>query len=99
MPQNVSQAPLPPSNVVVTTSKTVPQLSPAMTIFKNEINYLKGVYGVPSFEEMKARVMAMRKTLIQGGAIENIPVDKLTEAQVRQLIEAIRKNFPPEKTA
>lgn len=103
--QPAAQAPQ-KSAVKVTTGDQVPapaapvaELSDSAQRLKNEIAFMQQEYGIYSFDEMKAKFMAMRKALIDGGVVENIKVLELSEEQLEYLVSAIYKNYPPVKNA
>jgi len=80
----------------VTTSaaavETVKKVNPVFAFINNEKAFMAERFEC-SKEEMNLKFGAFRKSLIDGGVVEDIPAEKLTMEQARDLIDAIYKNF------
>ena len=48
-------------------------------------------------DEMDKKFKEMRESLIQGGVVDDIPAEKLTMDQAKQLVEAMYVNFLSDK--
>jgi hypothetical protein len=80
---------------VVTTSKKVPSKNPVKDYIANEITFMKQMFNIADTDEMCKKFADMRKALIAGKVIEDVPSDKQTMEQAKEMIDAIYKNFKP----
>lgn len=74
----------------------VPAANPVFAYIESERSFMADRMGITK-EEMKIKFGAMRKSLIEGGVVKNIPADKLTMEQAKELVEAIYANFFTDK--
>ena len=79
----------------VTTSKKVPEENPVKKYIGNELVFMGQMFGIEDKNEMLQKFAAMRKSLIDGGVIKDVPSDKQTMEQAKEMIEAIYANFSP----
>ena len=84
-----------PGATVNTVSK-VPPMNPVKAYVANEITFMKQMFGIPDSKEMLKKFAEMRRSLVQGGIIPDIPADEQTMEQAQQMIDAIYKNFTPD---
>lgn len=68
---------------------------PVKDYIANEITFMKQMFGIESTADMNKRFMEMRKSLIEAKVIPDIPSDKQTMEQAKDMIDAIYKNFTP----
>lgn len=87
----------PAAAAVVETMKKIPakEENPVKCYIANEITFMKQMYGVTDTGEMMKKFADMRSSLIKAGVIEDVPSDKQTMEQAKQMIDAIYKNFKP----
>ena len=67
-----------------------------ISYIKNEKAFMAERLGITTLQ-MNARFADMRKSLIDGKVIEEIPSDRMTMEQARQMIDAIYANFFTDK--
>ena len=84
-----------PSKAEVTVVEKVPSANPVKAYVANEITFMQQMFGVPDKKEMLKKFAEMRKALIAGGVIPDVPADEQTMEQAQQMIDAIYKNFTP----
>ena len=82
-------------NVTVTTSGRVPTGNPVKDYIANELVFMGQMFGITDKAEMLTKFSNMRKALIAGKVIEDVPSDKQTMEQAQAMIEAIYANFKP----
>ena len=83
------------AKATVTVADKVPPANPVKAYVANEITFMQQMFGVPDKKEMLKRFAEMRKALIAGGVIPDVPADEQTMEQAQQMIDAIYKNFTP----
>lgn len=83
------------AKATVTVINKVPPANPVKAYVANEITFMQQMFGVPDKKEMLKRFAEMRKALIAGGVIPDVPADEQTMEQAQQMIDAIYKNFTP----
>ena len=69
--------------------------NPVKEYIANELSFMKQLFGIDSTSEMTKKFMEMRQSLIDAKLIEDIPSDKQTMDQAKEMIEAIYANFKP----
>ena len=74
----------------------VPGGNPVFDYLKNEKAFMQTRFEC-SKDQMNTKFKEMRESLIQGGVVEDIPAEKLTMGQAKQLIEAMYANFLSDK--
>ena len=100
-PDNEPEKPVsqPKTKAVVTTTNKVPPTQPKITTAKdyiaNELVFMGEMFGIADKKQMLAKFAEMRKQLIADKVIEDIPADKLTMEEAKQMIEAIYSHFSP----
>ena len=100
-PDNEPEKPVsqPDAKAVVTTANKIPQNQPKITTAKdyiaNELVFMGEMFNIADKKQMLAEFAEMRKQLIADGIIEDVPADRLTMDEAKQLIDAIYKNFQP----
>ena len=100
-PDNEPEKPVsqPDTQAVVTTTNKVPPTHPKITTAKdyiaNELVFMGEMFGITDKKQMLAKFAEMRKQLIADKIIEDIPADKLTMEEAKQMIEAIYSHFSP----
>lgn len=100
-PDNEPEKPVsqPETKAVVTTTNKVPPTQPKITTAKdyiaNELVFMGEMFGIADKKQMLAKFAEMRKQLIADKVIEDIPADKLTMEEAKQMIEAIYSHFSP----
>ena len=77
---------------VVTVNK-IPQGNPVQAYINNEIAFMSQRLEISDRAEMGRKFAEMRKSLIEGGVIEDIPSERLTMEQAQQMIEAMYATF------
>lgn len=77
----------------VETVRKVPVANPVQAYLNNEIAFMSQLLEVTDKQEMRDRFSRMRKALIDGGQIPDVPSDKLTLEQAQQMIEAMHNVF------
>jgi len=89
-------APKAEAKAEVTTSAKVPKApTTAKEYVANELVFMGELFGIPDKTEMLEKFGIMRKKLIEGKVIPDIPSDQQTMEQARNMIEAIYANFKP----
>ena len=69
--------------------------NPVREYIANEMSFMKQMFGISDTAQMTKKFMEMRQSLIEAKLIEDIPSDKQTMDQAKQMIEAIYANFAP----
>lgn len=85
------------ANATVNAIQHMPPKNPVLEYIANEISFMKQMFGIADTAEMNKKFMEMRKSLIDGGVIEDIPSDKQTMEQAKNMMDAIYKNFMTDK--
>lgn len=91
-PAKVSTAPKLPQN----TSQEEPAPKPVNPVLKyiaNEQAFMAGRLEISDPKQMKIWFADKRKSLIASKVVEDIPADKMTMEQAKQLVEAVYKTF------
>lgn len=83
------------AKATVTVTDKIPPANPVKAYVANEITFMQQMFGIPDKKEMLKKFAEMRKALIAGGVIPDIPADEQTMEQAQQMIDAIYKNFTP----
>ena len=73
--------------------KKVPAANPVQAYINNEMAFMSQRLEISDRKEMREKFAQMRKALIEGGVIPDIPADKITLEQAKQMIEAMYANF------
>ena len=68
------------------------EVNPVFEYINNEKEYMRKLLGCNK-AELNVKFKGYRASLISGGVVEDIPADKLTMEQAKNLIEAIYDNF------
>lgn len=84
-----------PADVEVTSKLPQKKGNPVQEYVANEITFMKEMFGIADSAEMLEKFKNMRNALIKGGVIKDIPSDKQTMEQAKDMIEAIYANFKP----
>lgn len=84
-----------PADVEVTNKLPQKKGNPVQEYVANEITFMKEMFGIADSAEMLEKFKNMRNALIKGGVIKDIPSDKQTMEQAKDMIEAIYANFKP----
>ena len=85
-----------PENGKVVEVKSLPSVSnPVKEYLANELGTMMELFGITDKKKMMAQFTQMRKALIDGKVIEDIPSDKQTMEQAVAMVDAIYKNFKP----
>lgn len=101
-PKNPKNEPEPPKPVKpvkqdapasVEAQKKVPAANPVQAYINNEMAFMSQRLEISDRKEMREKFAQMRKALIEGGVIPDIPADKITLEQAKQMIEAMYANF------
>lgn len=79
---------------MVTTAAKLPAANPVKAYLAEQMKEMQELFGLNK-EEMKARFVAMRASLIEGGVIEDIPSDKQTMEQAEKMISSMYAYFRP----
>lgn len=77
----------------VETARTIPPANPVKAYLNNEIAFMSQRMEISDKAEMSEKFASMRATLIQGGVIPDIPGEKMTMEQAKQMISAMYDNF------
>ena len=77
----------------VEAQKKVPAANPVQAYINNEMAFMSQRLEISDRKEMREKFAQMRKALIEGGVIPDIPADKITLEQAKQMIEAMYANF------
>lgn len=78
-----------PAPAAVSTAKAI---NPVFDYIENEKKFMAERFGL-SAPQMKAKFKEMRASLITGGIVKDIPADKLTMEDAKNLVEAMYVNF------
>ena len=89
------------ANVTVTPvqkvpDQTTPAKNPVFEYLGKEKAFMQQMFQCTKLE-MDARFNAMRNSLIAGGVVENVPYNKMTMDQAKNLIEAIQVTYMTDK--
>ena len=84
------------TNPTVQKIAAVPGGNPVFDYLKNEKAFMQTRFEC-SKDQMNTKFKEMRESLIQGGVVDDIPAEKLTMGQAKQLIEAMYANFLSDK--
>lgn len=85
-----------PENGKVTAVTSLPNVSnPVKEYLANELGTMMELFGISDKRTMMSKFTQMRKALIDGKVIEDIPSDKQTMEQAVAMVDAIYKNFKP----
>lgn len=74
----------------------IPGGNPVFSFLKNEKAFMQTRFECTK-DEMDKKFKEMRESLIQGGVVDDIPAEKLTMDQAKQLVEAMYVNFLSDK--
>lgn len=85
----------PVAKASVETAKTIPPKNPVKDFIANELVFMGQMFEISDKNEMIKKFGEMRKTLIDGGVIEDVDSDHQTMEQAKQMIDAIYANFKP----
>ena len=77
----------------VEVSKKIPPANPVQAYINNEIAFMSQRLEISDRKEMMDKFKEMREALIKSGTIENIPSEKLTMEQAKQMVEAMYATF------
>ena len=77
----------------VETAKTLPTVNQVQKYLNNEIAFMSQRLEISDRKEMMQKFAAMRGALIESGIIKDIPSEKLTMEQAKNMIEAMYANF------
>lgn len=77
----------------VEVAKKIPPANPVQAYLNNEIAFMSQRLEISDREEMKRVFARMRKTLIDGGTIKDIPADKITMEEAQDMIDAMYTVF------
>lgn len=102
-PDNAPDDPIEPVRDAPATVSTMDKLpqeppkeeNPVKRYIANELTFMKELFEIEDSTEMLAKFSKMRRALIDGGVIEDIPSDKQTMEQAKAMIDAIYANFKP----
>ena len=96
-PKPVAKAPAKPvkqdAPATVEAQKKVPAANPVQAYINNEMAFMSQRLEISDRKEMREKFAQMRKALIYGGVIPDIPADKITMEQAKQMIEAMYVTF------
>ena len=98
-PKNPKNEPEKPKTVkkdapaAVETARKIPPANPVQSYLNNEIAFMSQRLEISDRAEMGKRFAEMRKSLIDGGVIEDIPSERLTMEQAQQMIDAMYATF------
>ena len=95
-PKNEAEPPKPVKQdapAKVETVKKIPPANPVQSYLNNEIAFMSQLLEISDRAEMSKKFAEMRKSLITAKVIEDIPSEKLTLEQAKQMIEAMHDNF------
>jgi len=81
----------------VTTAAKIPPKNPVLSYIANEQAFMSQRLEISDSKQMKIWFAEKRRSLIEAKLIEDIPADKLTMDQAKQLVEAIYANFMTDK--
>lgn len=84
-----------PATVEVVAKLPKKEENPVQKYVANEITFMKEMFGISDSAQMLEKFKNMRRALIDGGVIKDIPSDKQTMEQAKDMIEAIYANFKP----
>lgn len=85
------------ANATVSNIQQMPPKNPVLEYIANEISFMKQMFGIAETAEMNKKFMEMRKSLIEADVIEDIPSDKQTMEQAKNMMDAIYKTFMTDK--
>lgn len=84
-----------PAEVGVVDKVPPVKANPVQEYIKSELSTMREMFCISSDKKMLEEFVKMRKSLIAGGVIPDIPSEKQTMEQAQDMIDAIYKNFKP----
>ena len=92
-PEKPVAKPVVPVKAKVETAAKIPPADPVKAYINNEIAFMSQRLEISDKKEMGDKFTAMRNALIESGTIPDIPSEKMTMEQAKNMIEAMYTNF------